>query len=408
MADKEFSPEIIKLMDKIAKNPTSRLFVPLAEEYLKSDMPDEAILVLVDGIKNHPTYVAARVMLGKIYLQKKQIAEAKKEFEQVIEVNPENILAGKKLTAIYQSEREIQKAFDLCKKILMIDPSDKETKVLLSSLEQELASLPKPESIPTPDPDVTKTDTILLSIDEKSQDLPAAVLSPNPEKEEPPLGESPSSITPMIPSEQERLILLSPPILEMKEPSDLLPLSLEEALELVPVEEIKLLDDYEGSGEVQTFEEASPDDSVITEEVKIDPALVVEAQPKIEFDESLKNASVEEPVTVDEPLAVESVPFQLAESSLEAESEEMATSSLASLYMTQGHFNEAVEVYRKILAQDPSDIESLKGLESALHKLAGVQSSTVSGSEKNRGPRSEGGTQRLESWLDSIRKDKGK
>src|SRR3569832_1523027 len=128
MADKALSPEIMKLMDKIAGNPTSRLFVPLAEEYLKADMLDEAILVLVDGIKNHPTYVAARVMLGKIYLQKKQTAEAKAEFEQVIAVNPENIFAGRRLAAIYQAEGELQKAIDACKKILMIDPSDKETK----------------------------------------------------------------------------------------------------------------------------------------------------------------------------------------------------------------------------------------------------------------------------------------
>ncbi|MDC4226532.1 MAG: hypothetical protein MPW15_20355 [Candidatus Manganitrophus sp.] len=76
MSDKTISPEIVKLMDKMAQNPTSRLFVPLAEEYLKCDMVDEAIIVLVEGIKNHPSYVAARVMLGKIYLQKNQIPEA--------------------------------------------------------------------------------------------------------------------------------------------------------------------------------------------------------------------------------------------------------------------------------------------------------------------------------------------
>ncbi len=150
MADMSLSPEIIKLMDKIAENPNSRLFVPLAEEYLNSDLTDEAIHVLNDGIKKHPTYVAARIMLGKIYMSKNHITEAKSEFERVIEINPENILAHKRLAVIYQNEGEPQRAVDAYRQILAVDPSDKESKTLLSTLEKEIPSPISPEA-PGPD-----------------------------------------------------------------------------------------------------------------------------------------------------------------------------------------------------------------------------------------------------------------
>lgn len=147
MFDKSLSPEIQKLMEKIMKNPASRLFVPLGEEYLKAGMIDEAVQVLAEGIERHPTYVAARVMLGKIYLSQDRIPEAEKEFKQVILINPENILAHKKLSSIFQKRGEVQEAIESCKRVLTIDPSDKEAKELMAFLEKERVSLPLAEAV---------------------------------------------------------------------------------------------------------------------------------------------------------------------------------------------------------------------------------------------------------------------
>src|SRR3990172_10307820 len=95
MAGKEqsLSPEIIKLTEKMARDPASRFFVPLAEEYMKCGMVDEALMVLTDGLKVHPHYIGAHVSLGKVYLEKGMKGEARGEFEQVVRANPENILA---------------------------------------------------------------------------------------------------------------------------------------------------------------------------------------------------------------------------------------------------------------------------------------------------------------------------
>ena len=71
------SPEIGKLTEKLQKDPSSKLFFPLAEEYIKCNMLEEAIIVLTDGLKTHPGFHAARVSLGKVYLQKGRAGEAR-------------------------------------------------------------------------------------------------------------------------------------------------------------------------------------------------------------------------------------------------------------------------------------------------------------------------------------------
>ena len=87
--------DIEKLKEKVKKDPNSKLFVPLAEEYRKTGKLDEAISVLMAGITSQPGYTSARVSLGKIYLEKKMAPAAKEEFEKVISAIPENLFAHK-------------------------------------------------------------------------------------------------------------------------------------------------------------------------------------------------------------------------------------------------------------------------------------------------------------------------
>ena len=73
--------DIDKLKEKVKKDPNSKLFVPLAEEYRKTGMLDEAISVLMTGITSQPGYTSARVSLGKIYLEKKMAPAAVQKAE---------------------------------------------------------------------------------------------------------------------------------------------------------------------------------------------------------------------------------------------------------------------------------------------------------------------------------------
>ena len=49
------------------KNPKSRVFAPLAETYRKLGMLDEAMRILREGIKNHPSYTLGYIVLAHCY-----------------------------------------------------------------------------------------------------------------------------------------------------------------------------------------------------------------------------------------------------------------------------------------------------------------------------------------------------
>lgn len=55
--------EIERLKEKLDKDPNSKLFIPLAEEYKKAGMFDEAVDVLLKGLERQPGYMSARVAL---------------------------------------------------------------------------------------------------------------------------------------------------------------------------------------------------------------------------------------------------------------------------------------------------------------------------------------------------------
>ncbi len=129
------SKDIEKLKEKFEKDPNSKLFLPLAEEYRKEGMLDEAIDALQAGLEKHQAYTSARVLLGKIYLEKGMLPEATKEFENVIASVPDNLFAHKKLAEVYRDTGETARAITASKAILRLNPMDEETLNNLKALE---------------------------------------------------------------------------------------------------------------------------------------------------------------------------------------------------------------------------------------------------------------------------------
>jgi tetratricopeptide (TPR) repeat protein len=128
--------EIEKLREKVEKDPNSKLFVPLAEEYRKEGMLDEAVDVLLKGIESQPGYMSARVSLGKIYLEKGMPEEARTEFENVIRAIPDNLYAQKKLAEIYRDIGEKDLAIQSYRAVLKLNAMDEEALDILKTLER--------------------------------------------------------------------------------------------------------------------------------------------------------------------------------------------------------------------------------------------------------------------------------
>jgi len=141
--------EINRLKEKIEKDPNSKLFVPLAEEYKKAGMYDDAIDVLAKGLERQPSYLSARVSLGKIYIEKGMLDEARSEFEKVIAAIPDNLYAHKKLAETYRDLGEKDKAIKEFKTVLRLNPMDEWAATSLSIIEEEPAIQPQETSVET-------------------------------------------------------------------------------------------------------------------------------------------------------------------------------------------------------------------------------------------------------------------
>ncbi|HEX5551166.1 MAG TPA: tetratricopeptide repeat protein [Nitrospira sp.] len=118
--------EIDRLATQLAKDPHSKAFLPLAEEYCKVGMWEEAVSVLEAGLKQYPGFITAMVVLGRAYDQLNQATKARAVLEGAIKLSPENLRAHRTLMRIYAAQGLRQEAMKSCRVILSMNPKDEE------------------------------------------------------------------------------------------------------------------------------------------------------------------------------------------------------------------------------------------------------------------------------------------
>lgn len=139
--------KIEKMKERVFKDSDLNLYIPLAEEYKKIDMVDEAVKVLKFCLKKHPTYMSARVALGKIYMERGYLVNAVEEFENVAFAIPDNLLAHKKLSELYLILGDTHNALKSLERILLLNPRDIEARGLIEEL--SAPTPPQPDQTPS-------------------------------------------------------------------------------------------------------------------------------------------------------------------------------------------------------------------------------------------------------------------
>ncbi|TKB68232.1 MAG: tetratricopeptide repeat protein [Nitrospira sp.] len=145
--------EIDRLATQLAKDPHSKAFMPLAEEYGKVGMWQEAAGVLEDGLKVYPGFITAMVALGRAYDHMGQSMKAKAILEESVKLSPDNLRAHRTLIKIYQSQGLNESAIQSCAVILAVNPRDEEALSVQSALGGPLKQSKRPEG-PTPEASV--------------------------------------------------------------------------------------------------------------------------------------------------------------------------------------------------------------------------------------------------------------
>lgn len=340
--------EIAKLTERISRDPKSKLFVPLAEEYKKSGDIEMAVHVLTEGLKNNPGYVTARSFLGRLLFDMGDMNAARREFEEVVKAVPDNLLAQKKLGDLHALSGNRTEALKYYKTARQLNPADAEIASLVAELEEGAGGGPgivTPEVAPAPEADVaTEPGTVLLQTLEpvKTETVGEPTETADPAKE--------NGLT------KEEASGSAPPFAEAESAA---------------------------AGEVPSLA-VVPDETEVAEEVLVVEPLEEEVTPEDgsspprEEEWGLPSESETTPAsTPSEEVSVVPAEPEEAVARTGDTSDDFTTDTLAELYIGQGFYEKAIDIYERMLADRP-DSRALQDKLDRVRSLAALSEAGAS------------------------------
>jgi len=405
--DKDAS-EIQKLKDRISKDPKSKLFVPLAEEYKKVGDMEMAITVLSEGLNNNPGYLTAKSLLGRLLLEKGDLAGAQKELSEVVKAIPDNLMAQRKLGDIYAHQSNLTDALKHYKMAQSLNPKDEDIASLISHIEsgRDISQKIPPLATGTVQKPIVKTEPASVSPSVVAA-VAAAVAAPVAAAVSAPVT-PPDPIPADVPIPTQELPAAAPDALSDSAVLRTLvdsPADVEEAEEVFIVEPLEseiIAEAPVAEPLVPAAAEANPElsESTTLVEQAHDPDL--DQEPSATgFDflsetdtesvlSSDSGSSHEETAAAESPFdamggfEVEPQTFSPAEAasppmaepvgndSVEEtpkDADDFSTDTLAELYISQGFFEKAIDIYERMLSENPHSQglkEKLKRVRSSL------------------------------------------
>ena len=129
-----------ELRRRIQKDPASLAFAQLAEEYRRAGQYDEAIRTCCDGLAHHPTYLSARVTLGRALLAVGDIDAAEHELRAVLEAAPQNLAALRTLAEIHQQRGNAADALAEYRAAQALAPDDLDLARAIAAVEDTIGA----------------------------------------------------------------------------------------------------------------------------------------------------------------------------------------------------------------------------------------------------------------------------
>jgi tetratricopeptide (TPR) repeat protein len=134
------------LRRRIHEDPASIAFAQLAEELRRANVLEEAVACCRAGLERHPSYLSARVTLGRALLALGRLEDAEVELRTVIAAAPDNLSTLRALGEIYQQWGRLDDAHAHFQKALTIARNDPDLQEAVAGLSQKLG--PRPAAPP--------------------------------------------------------------------------------------------------------------------------------------------------------------------------------------------------------------------------------------------------------------------
>jgi predicted regulator of Ras-like GTPase activity (Roadblock/LC7/MglB family)/tetratricopeptide (TPR) repeat protein len=124
----------------LQRDPTSRQFLALAEEYRRHGKYRDAVITLERGLAMHQTSVAGHVALGKTYQQLDRLEDAIRAFTNALRIDRENLVAIRQLAEVYLARGDKVEAIKKLKLYRGLKAGDREVNDIIARLEGEMSA----------------------------------------------------------------------------------------------------------------------------------------------------------------------------------------------------------------------------------------------------------------------------
>jgi len=136
VSDGVTTERLVMLRHRWESDPTSRIFLQLAEEHRHLGQVQEALGVLDRGLQEHPGYLSALVAKGRCHLELGEPEVAKPVLERVVKQDATQMVANKLLVRAYLETGEADRARERLDLYRLLNDSDPEIEVLRRRIQQ--------------------------------------------------------------------------------------------------------------------------------------------------------------------------------------------------------------------------------------------------------------------------------
>jgi len=334
---------IDELRKKFDENPR-RYFAPLANEYRKSGDFEQAIFICQEFLPQQPGHMSGHIVYGQALFETGRHDEARSVFETALALDPENLIALRHLGDIARARGDNETARAWYRRVLESDPRNEEIAGILASIDTDGS-----ETTGAPAPEAARS-----TGDEGPITIESAISSAAPGTDHAPAASDPAATKPPAAAPSESSFDDVAKLFTTGSGS-----SLSGPLQLIHEGE-----DLLGHPDEHTSEDAKP---IRAGGGEARPAASSGFSPFSSADDLspsgfqtpfLDGLTSPEPAPPPPPAEQEAAPPpappQPAAAAADAASA-FVTETMAELYVKQGHVDQALDVYRKLVKLHPND-----------------------------------------------------
>jgi tetratricopeptide (TPR) repeat protein len=133
-ADEPAGGALRRYEERLARDPMSLAFAPLADAYRKAGRVADAIRLCREGLTRFPDYTTARLILAKAYLDVGDAGTALAELRAVLATSPKDAEAHRLAAEIHRKAGRLEEAAGHLEQVARLDPGDRESRATLDLL----------------------------------------------------------------------------------------------------------------------------------------------------------------------------------------------------------------------------------------------------------------------------------